>query len=150
MDLWEACPNFKSIRPLGSTSKIPIHRPLGSTSKIQILGPLGSTSKIQFQWTSRKHVQIQIYRTSGKHVQNSISIDLWKARPNFKSIGSLGSTSKLNHRTFGKHVQIQIHRNSGKYVQTLNHQTSGKHQGQSLLLKSLMGIIASSFLKCFA
>ena len=72
MDLWKAHPNFKSIGPLGSTSKIPIHGPLGSTSKIQfhrtsrkhvqnsnkILGPLRSTSKIQFQWTSRKHVQI--------------------------------------------------------------------------------------------
>ena len=59
-DLQEARPNFKSIRPPGSTSKL------------QTIKPLGSTSKIQF------------HRTSRKYVQTSNPSELWKACPKFK------------------------------------------------------------------
>ena len=93
-DLYVVGPNFKSIRPLGSTSKIQFQwtswknlpkfqfldlwkarpnfkfiGPLESTSKIQILGPLGSTSKIQDRWSSKKHDwNPHFVVTIGKHV----------------------------------------------------------------------------------
>ena len=92
------------------------------------IGPLGSTSKFQF------------HRTSGKHVQNSISMDLWEARPNFKpsdlwepplnfkSIKPLKSTSKLQIiGPLGSTSKFQFQWTSRKHVQSLNHQTSGKH-----------------------
>ena len=78
--------------------------PLGSTSKFQIHRTFGKHVQTSNHRTSGKHVQTSIHRTSRKHVQNSNTIDLWEARPNFKSIGPLGSTSKFQiHQVLWKH-----------------------------------------------
>ena len=147
---------FASIRikgPHTSVWIIPSNSigPLESTSKIQILGPLGSTSKFKSldlwearpnsnPWTSGKHVQnsifgplgstskIPFHRTSGKHVQNSISMDLWEARPNFKSIGTLGSTFKFKSiRPLGSMSKLQTIKPLGSTSKIQIHWTSRKH-----------------------
>ena len=75
--------------------------------KFQIHRTFGKHVQTSNHQTFGKHVQISnpsnlsIHRTSGKHVQNSISMDLWEARPNFESIRPLGSMSKFQiHQTF--------------------------------------------------
>ena len=126
LDFWEARLKFKSIRPLGSTSKF-------KSTDLQKARPNSNLSDLQGAHPNFKLLNLQEARPNFK------SIGPLESTSKFKSIRPLGSTSKLQiHRTSRKHVQFQIYQTSGSTskLQTIgpkeacpksNHWTSGKH-----------------------